>query len=230
MKKLLGIISLVVCVTMLLCGCGNWKNYKSVQVCSIQSDSTITIKMDGISGDNKNKGTDGWTYYCSDEKSKEQMLCELKEKNDFEFFTENGFDFIRVPDVKGVYFLNIFEKEVKLQDKVVNRTSVRIDDMSCTISVFNETDTSNELNRFPFPYFIFTQETGDGMHIDGWWLSQLEYYKAYDCNVSELLSLVKTLGIWEVEEKENSFIMSFKEDKVEVVYGDGTVTLQPVAK
>ncbi len=230
MKKLLGIISLVVCVTMLLCGCGNWENYKSVQVCSIQSDSTITFKMDGISGDGCNKGTDGWTYYCSDEKNKEQMLSELKEKNDLEFFTESGFDFIRVSGISGVYFLNVFEERVELQDKVVDQTSVRIDDMSCCIYDFDEGRTENAIARFPFPYYSLTEDTGYGICSDGFWLPQLGYNKVYYCDGEELLSLVKTLGIWEVEEKENSFIMSFKEDKVEVVYGDGTVTLQPVAK
>ncbi len=219
MKKLLGIISLVVCVTMLLCGCGNWKNYKSVQVCSIQSDSTITFKMDGISGDMFPEGKDGWTYYYSDEKSKEQMLSELKEKNDLEFINENGFDFIRVPNVKGVYFLNIYEKEVKVTDGIVNRVSVQINDMSCGMF-----QGENRIERFPFPYFMLQNGQDDVGTLD------IGTRDSYNCSAEELLNLVKTLGIWEVKEKENSFIMSFKEDKVEVVYGDGTVTLQPVAK
>ena len=186
--------------------------------------------MDGISGDMFPEGKDGWTYYYSDEKSKEQMLCELKEKNDLEFFTESGFDFIRVSGISGVYFLNVFEERVELPDKVVDRTSVRIDDMSCCIYDFDEGRTENAIARFPFPYYSLTEDTGYGICSDGFWLPQLGYNKVYYCDGEELLSLVKTLGIWEVEEKENSFIMSFKEDKVEVVYGDGTVTLQPVAK
>ncbi len=217
MKKLLGIISLVVCITMLLCGCGNWKNYKSVQIYSIQSDSTITFKMYGKSGDMFPEGKDGWTYYYSDEKSKEQVLSELKEKNSYEFINENGFDFIRVPNIKGVYFLDIYEKEVKVTDGIVNRVSVQINDMSCGMF-----QGENRIERFPFPYFMLQNGQDDVGTLD------IGTCGSYNCNAEELLSLVKTLGIWEVEEKEDSFILSFKEDKVEVVYGDGTVTLLPV--
>ena len=206
MKKLLGIISLVVCVTMLLCGCGGMINVKSLAFNSIQSDSEVTVKISGKTERSSPNPSMGMADCEVSGKSEKDVIKEFEEKNDVTLFTVQDFSFVKIDGIKGVY--RIF---TAVKDDV---TIFSINDMSCSI----ESDGELWVERFPFPYFML----GTSLYL------QTDY--VFNCDGLNLLSLVKTLGIWEVEEKENSFIMSFKENKVEVVYGDGTVTLQPVAK
>ncbi len=218
MKRLSSIVTALACI-ILLCGCGGWIKIDSLTFTSIQSDDSITLKVTG-KAESDAENTNGCIY--STNKSKEIILEELKQ-NDVVIFTENGFDFLRPSGDRGVYYLNI-QKSAE-----VDTTKVRIDDMGRLFKIFIDDTTGFRtiLKQFPFPHFMLETITDrQDVSIS---IEEIILNEPYLCDGLNLLSLVKTLGIWEVEEKENSFIMSFKEDKVEVVYGDGTVTLQPVA-
>ncbi len=212
MKKIICIVSLVVCMAFILCGCRT----VSIKFNSIQCDSEVTFVVSGV----KEHGLpcDGVIIGGVSGKSEEEIINELEENNNLTHFCEYGNDFLRLQNGDGVYLFDI------LPSNETNITCFRICDMGCDIIIGDE-----RIERFPFPYFLMQSNTYE--NIFSWMIitPDLIANRVYTCESEKLLSLVKTLGIWEVQEKENSFIMSFKENSIEVVYGDGTVTLQPVA-
>ncbi|MDE6274291.1 MAG: hypothetical protein K2L87_04510 [Clostridiales bacterium] len=140
---------------------------------------------------------------------------ELKQ-NDLNYFTSHGFEFVSFPNDRGVYYLYILTTDFD------GRTTIAIDDMTCQLCVNNKV----VLSDYPFPLFML--ETVDGEPVYQTTAYKLSFDQEYKCDGAELLDLIKTLGIWGVEEQSDGFILTYKGQSVRVIEGDGTVTLQEV--